>query len=229
MKRFYKDVAVSEDRGILLDGRPVKTPARAALLLPNDALANAVAEEWRAQGEEIDPRSMPFTGLANAAIDRVAANPNAFAAGLAQYGETELLCYRAERPPELIARQTERWDPLLDWAKTQYDVDFVQVAGIMHQPQPMTTLLRLGDAIAAANPFALAALSPIVTIGGSLVLALGVYEEAVLPHDAFDLAHLDELWQAELWGEDDFALATRAAHRRDFIAACQFLELLRAA
>jgi chaperone required for assembly of F1-ATPase len=172
---------------------------------------------------------MPFTGLANAAIDRVAPKPEEFAAGLAQYGETELLCYRAESPPELIARQAERWDPLLDWAKAQYDVDFVQVAGIMHQPQPMATLLRLGDAIAAANPFALAALSPIVTIGGSLVLALGVYEEAVLPHDAFDLAHLDELWQAELWGEDDFALATRAAHRRDFIAACEFIELLRAA
>ena len=229
MRRFYKDVAVSGDRGILLDGRPVKTPARAALLLPNDALAHAVAEEWRAQGEEIDPRAMPFTGLANAAIDRVSANPQEFAAGLAQYGETELLCYRAESPPELISRQSERWDPLLDWARSHYDVDFVQVAGIMHQPQPMATLLRLGDAVAAANPFALAALSPIVTIGGSLVLALGIYEEAVLPHDAFDLAHLDELWQEELWGEDHFALATRAAHKHDFIAACQFLEMLRAA
>jgi chaperone required for assembly of F1-ATPase len=172
MKRFYKDVVVSENKGILLDGRPVKTPARAALTLPNAALADAVADEWRAQGEEIDPRAMPFTGLANAAIDRVAANPQAFAADLAQYGETELLCYRAESPPELIARQAERWDPLLDWAKAQYDVSFTCVAGIMHQPQPMATLLRLGDAIAAANPFALAALSPIVTIGGSLVQAL---------------------------------------------------------
>ena len=166
MRRFYKDVVVSEDRGILLDGRPVKTPARAALLLPNDALANAVAEEWRAQGDEIDPRSMPFTGLANAAIDRVAANPHAFAADLAQYGETELLCYRAERPPELIIRQAERWDPLLDWAKAQYDVDFVQVAGIMHQPQPMATLLRLGDAIAAANPSRLQPFPPSSRLAG---------------------------------------------------------------
>lgn len=228
MKRFYKGVFVSDDRGILLDGRPVKTPARAALTLPNTALAEAVAEEWQAQGDEIDPRSMPFTGLANAAIDRVSPNRPAFAADLAKYAETELLCYRAESPPELIARQAERWDPLLDWAKTQYDVEFVRVAGIMHQPQPMATLLRLGDAVAATDPFAMAALSPIVTIGGSLVIALALLEEAVLPDDAFDLAHLDELWQAELWGEDHFALATRAAHKKDFVAACRFLELLRA-
>jgi chaperone required for assembly of F1-ATPase len=228
VRRFYKDVTLSADRGILLDGRPVKTPARAELLLPNDALAHAVAEEWRAQGEEIDPRSMPLTGLANAAIDRICANPHEFAAGLAQYGETELLCYRAESPPELIERQAQRWDPLLDWARSTYDVEFVLVAGIMHQPQPMATLLRLGEAIAAANPFALAALSPIVTIGGSLVIALALFEEAILPDDAFDLAHLDELWQAELWGEDHFALATRAAHKKDFVAACRFLELLRA-
>lgn len=228
MKRFYKDVFVSDDRGILLDGRPVKTPARAALALPNATLAEAVAEEWRAQGEEIDPRSMPFTGLANAAIDRVAANRPAFAADLAKYAETELLCYRAESPPELIARQAERWDPLLDWATNRYGVEFVRVAGIMHHPQPMATLLRLGDAVAATDPFTMAALSPIVTIGGSLVIALALLEEAVLPDDAFDLAHLDELWQAELWGEDHFALATRAAHKKDFVAACRFLELLRA-
>lgn len=228
MKRFYKDVAVSAERGILLDGRPVKTPARAALLLPNDAMARAVAEEWRAQGEEIDPRSMPVTGLANAAIDRVTPNPQEFAASLAQYGETELLCYRADSPPELVERQAQRWDPLLDWARAQYGVDFTLVAGIMHQPQPMATISRLGEAVATASPFALAALSPIVTIGGSLVLALALLEEAVLPDDAFDLAHLDEIWQAELWGEDYLALAGREARKRDFLSACQFLELVRA-
>lgn len=228
MKRFYKDVAVSPERGILLDGRPVKTPARVALLLPNDALANAVAEEWRAQGDEIDPRSMPVTGLANAAIDRVAADREAFAASLAQYAETELLCYRADSPPELVERQAQRWDPLLDWARAQYGVDFTLVAGIMHQPQPMATISRLGEAVATASPFALAALSPIVTIGGSLVLALALLEEAVLPDDAFDLAHLDEIWQAELWGEDYLALAGREARKRDFLSACQFLELVRA-
>lgn len=228
MKRFYKDVTVSPERGILLDGRALKTPARAALILPNDALAKAVAEEWRAQGEEVDPRSMPVTGLANAAIDRVAPDVQAFAASLAQYGETELLCYRADSPPELVALQAQRWDPLLDWARSRYDVDFTLVAGIMHQPQPMATISRLGDVVVAADPFALAALNPIVTIGGSLVLALALLEEAVLPEDAFDLAHLDELWQAKQWGEDDLAVAGREARKRDFLAACRFLELARA-
>lgn len=227
MKRFYKDVAVSAERDILLDGRPVKTPARVALILPNNALANAAADEWRAQGEEIDPRSMPVTGLANAAIDRVAADPQAFAASLAQYAETELLCYRADSPPELVNRQAQRWDPLLDWARARYGVEFTLVAGIMHQPQPMATISRLGEAIASADTFALAALSPIVTIGGSFVLALALLEEAVLPDDAFDLAHLDELWQAEQWGEDALALAGREARKRDFLAACRFLELVR--
>jgi chaperone required for assembly of F1-ATPase len=171
---------------------------------------------------------MPLTGLANAAIDRVAPEHGAFAAGMAAYGETELLCYRAESPPDLIARQAERWDPLLDWARSRYDVDFTLVEGVMHRPQPMATVLRLGAAVAAASADQLAALSPLVTISGSLVISLALMEEAVLPGDAFDLAHLDELWQAELWGEDDWAMDARDARRRDFLAACHFLELLRA-
>lgn len=226
MKRFYAEVTTTDAQGILLDGRPVKTPARALLELPNAALAAAVAAEWAAQGEEIRPQDMPLTGLANAAIDRVAPEKASFAAGLAQYGETELLCYRADSPPELVARQAARWDPLLDWARGQYRVEFTLVTGIMHQPQPMATILKLGDAIAAAPAFALAALSPLVTIGGSLVIALALLEEAILPEDAFDLAHLDELWQAEQWGEDELALTARAARRRDFLAAAHFLALL---
>ena len=226
MKRFYKEVSTTDAHGILLDGRPVKTPARALLTLPNARLAKAVAAEWAAQGEDIRPQDMPFTGLANAAIDRVGPDHAAFAAGLAQYGETELLCYRADAPPELVARQAQRWDPLLAWAGKAYDVSFTLVTGIMHQPQPMATVMRLGDAVAAAPPFALAALSPIITIGGSLVLGLAVLDEAVLPEDAFALAHLDDLWQVEQWGEDDLALAARAVRRRDFLAACEFLALL---
>ncbi len=228
MKRFYKEVSVSEDLGIALDSRPVKTPAKASLTLPNPILAQAVAEEWRAQGDKIDPRSMPLTGLAKAAIDRVAADPMSFAAGLSAYAESELLCYRAEEPFDLVARQNQDWNPILGWALQRYGVDFTLVRGIMHQPQPPETLERLGREVEGFSAFELAALSPLVTISGSLVIALALADEAMTAEAAFDLAHLDELWQAEKWGEDDLALDARAAHRRDFLAAARFLDFLRA-
>lgn len=226
MKRFYKGVSVTPERGILLDERPLKTPSKIPLILPNEALAEAVASEWREQGEEILPQSMKFTGLTNAAIERVAPDPAAFAKGLAVYSESELLCYRADAPPELVIRQEAEWDPVLEWARRRFDVSFTLVTGIMHQAQPDETLVRLDMATAAYDAFALAALSPIVTISGSLVIALAVAEAAIMPEAAFDAAHLDELWQAEKWGEDDFALDARAAHRTDFLAACDFLRLL---
>jgi chaperone required for assembly of F1-ATPase len=227
MRRFYNDVAVTSALGIELDGRPVKTPAKAALLLPNQALAEAVAEEWRAQGEQIDPHSMPLTGLANAAIDHVAPDPQAFATGLAVYGETELLCYRAEEPFALVAKQNQDWNPILGWAQARYDIGFTLVRGIMHQPQPAETLARLNDAVSACLAFELAALSPLVTISGSLVIALALVEQHLGAETAFNAAHLDELWQEEQWGADDFALEARAAHRRDFLAAARFLDLVR--
>lgn len=226
MKRFYRQVSVTPDPGIALDGRPVRTPGRLPLLLPNPALAEAIADEWRAQGDEILPQTMPLTGLANAAIERIAPDTAGFAAGLAAYAESELLCYRADAPPPLVARQAEIWNPILAWARARYDVGFVLVEGIMHRPQPSETLTRLSDAVAARNAFELAALSPIVTISGSLVIALAVLEDELDPEAAFDAGHLDELWQAEQWGEDDFALDQRAAHRADFLAACTFLRLL---
>lgn len=226
MKRFYKDVAVTPERGILLDGRPVKTPGKLPLILPNANLAEAVAAEWRAQGDAIVPQSMPLTGLANAAIERIAPDAAAFAEGLAAYAESELLCYRADTPPELVARQEAVWDSIIEWARRRYDISFMLVTGIMHQAQPDETLSRLRAAISAYDAFELAALSPIVSISGSLVIALAVAEAAIVPDAAFDAAHLDELWQAEQWGEDDFALEARAAHRFDFLAACDFLRLL---
>ncbi len=228
MKRFYKDVAVTPELGIVLDGRPVKTPGKIPLILPNARLAEAVASEWRAQGDAIVPQSMPLTGLANAAIERIAPDAVVFAAGLTAYAESELLCYRADAPPELVARQEAVWDPVLEWARRRYDVSFTLVTGIMHQPQPDQTLSRLRAAISAYDAFELAALSPIVSISGSLVMALAVAEAAIVPDAAFNAAHLDELWQAEQWGEDDFALDARAAHCFDFLAACNFLRLLRA-
>ena len=225
MKRFYKDVTIA-DGAILLDGRPVRTPARAALSLPFPALAEAVAAEWRAQGEEIDPRSMPLTGLSNAAIDRVAPDPLTFARPLAAYAEGDLLCYRADAPAELIARQALVWDPLLDWARARFDVHFTVTTGIVHAPQPDATIARLGEALMARDMFALAAMAPLITIGGSLVTALALAEGAIGADAAFDLTHLDELWQAERWGEDKLALETRAARHRDFVAAARFMILV---
>ncbi|PTQ12818.1 ATPase [Sphingomonas oleivorans] len=230
MKRFYKLVAALPENGgysIRLDGRPVKTPARHPLILPTSDLAAAVVAEWDMQGETIDPRYMPFTGLANAAIDRVAPDPAAFTRDIAAYGETDLLCYRAEEPPELVARQTAAWDPLLDWARRRYDIAFEIATGIIHRPQPPATIARLAEAVSARDPFALAGLSPLVTIGGSLVAALASAEGAIAPDAAFDATHLDELWQAEQWGEDWLATDARDARRRDFIAAASFLTLLR--
>lgn len=225
MKRFWRDVAV-EDGRVLLDGRPVRTPARYELRLPNAALAEAVASEWRSIGATVDPRAMPFTGLANAAIDRVAPDPSTFAAGLAVYGETDLLCYRSADPPDLRARQDALWDPPLVWARQRYDVAFDVTTGIVHRPQPPATVARLAAATAAHDPFALAALSPIVTIGGSLVVALMLAEGAIAADAAFDACHLDELWQAELWGEDAIAADARAARRADYLSAASFLALL---
>jgi chaperone required for assembly of F1-ATPase len=225
VRRFYKEVSII-DGAILLDGRPVRTPARASLTLPTAALAEAVAAEWQMQGEEIEPRTMPLTGLSNAAIDRVAPNPAAFAGPLAAYAESDLLCYRADAPTELIARQAEAWDPLLDWARARFDITFVVTSGIVHAPQPAATIARLDEALRARSPFALAAMSPLITIGGSLVTALALAEDAIDADRAFDVTHLDELWQAERWGEDKLALESRASRRRDFMAAARLLDLL---
>jgi chaperone required for assembly of F1-ATPase len=225
VKRFYTEVAQA-DGAILLDGRPVKTPARRPLALPTGALAEAVAAEWRAQGEEIDPRSMPLTGLANAAIDRVAPDPDGFAGPLAAYAETDLLCYRADGPDDLVARQTAEWDGPLDWARARYDVHFAVAHGIVHTAQPPATVARLTGALRAYPAFPLTALSQIVTIGGSLVVALALAEGAIADDRAFDVTHLDELWQAERWGEDQLARDARAARRADFRAAARFLSLL---
>jgi chaperone required for assembly of F1-ATPase len=226
MKRFWKDVTVDADLGVRLDDRPVRTPGRAPLMLPTAALADAIAEEWRAVDGDIDPRAMPLTGMANAAIDRIAPDPAAFAAGLAAYGESDLLCYRADSPPDLVVRQATLWDRPLDWARDRYDVHFEIVAGVIHRPQPDGTIERLGAAIAVRPAFQLAPLSPIVTITGSLVLALALAERAMDTDAVWAAANLDEDWQAERWGEDELAIKAREARQRDFEAAARFLSLV---
>jgi chaperone required for assembly of F1-ATPase len=224
-RRFWTDVTV-EDRQVRLDGRPVRTPARAELAPPTDALAAAIAEEWRAVETSIDPRAMPLTGFANATIDRIAPDKQAFARNIAVYAETDLTCYRADAPASLVARQARAWDPLLDWARGRYDVAFSVTSGIVHVAQPAATIDRLSRAVAAFDAFRLAALSPLTTLSGSLVIALALAERAIGEEEAWRAAELDELWQAETWGEDALATAAREDRHAAFRAATRFLALL---
>ena len=229
MRRFYKEATVAQGGGgfaLLLDGRPVKTPARAALAVPTGALADAIAYEWRAQGDTIDPQTMKLTGLANAAIDRVAPDPVAFAAGLARYGESDLLCYRSEGPAPLVQRQAEHWDPILAWARRRYDIELKVAQGVIHHPQPDAAVARLGKAVAVRPPFELAGLSPLVTVSGSLLIALALAEDALGREQAWAAASLDEQWQLEKWGEDSEAALALANRRRDFESGAHFLQLL---
>lgn len=229
MKRFWKTAAVEEAEGgwtIALDGRRVKTPARVDLLVPTRGLAEAIAAEWNGVGEDVDPRAMPLTGLANAAIDRIAVDPARFADDLAKYAEGDLLCYRADGPMVLVARQAEQWDPLLDWARQRYEVEFAVGGGIMHIPQPPQTVEQLGQAVAAQDAFHLAGLSPMVTIGGSLVTALAVLEGAVSPEQGWAAVSLDDRWQIEQWGADADAVKALENREADFLVAARFLSLL---
>jgi chaperone required for assembly of F1-ATPase len=229
VKRFWTDVTVEPDESgwaILLDGRPLKTPARAALAVPTQALAEAIAEEWRSVGETVDPRAMPLTGLANAAIDRVAPDRQAFAQGLARYAEADLACYRVEGPRELVAQQELSWDPLLAWARRRYDVEFATTCGLMHVAQPGATVERLSHAIAALDAFQLAGLSPLVTVGGSLVAGLAVIEKAIGADEAWKAVSIDEQWQLDQWGADAEAEKALDNRRRDFMAGARLLELV---
>jgi chaperone required for assembly of F1-ATPase len=229
VKRFWKNAtAVERDGGwgVELDGKPLRTPARKLLTISSSALAEAIAKEWNGVEDKIDPRGMPLTGLANAAIDRVGPDKQEFAAGLARYAEGDLACYRAEGPDELVDRQAESWDALLGWARRRFDVDFRTTGGIIHVEQPAATVERLAHAVGALDEFRLAGLSPMVTIGGSLVAALGVLEGAFTPEQAWTAVSIDERWQLEQWGSDAEAQAALDARRADFLAAARFLKLL---
>ena len=229
MKRFWKQVAVADDAAgfaIQLDGRPVRTPARASLVVPTRALSDAIAAEWQAQGDDIDPRSMPLTGLANAAIDHAATDPAAFAATLTPFAETDLLCYRDDREAELAAEQAAAWNPLLAWAEARYGIEFTLASGVMHVAQPAATIAALQTALHALPPFRLAAIAPLVTISGSLVAALAVESGARDAAELWPIIGLDQLYQERRWGSDAQAQAQRAAHERDWLNAARFLDLL---
>jgi len=229
MKRFYKAAeATPSDDGwsVTLDGRPIRTPAKRPLVVPTEALARAIADEWAAQGDELKPATMPLTGLANAAIDRVGTERLAFVDSLAAYADGDALAYPTDHPDDLVKRQAATWNPILDWAEQRFDVEFELVQGVMHRPQPPVTVVRLRAALEALDDFSLTAMQPLVTISGSLAVALALLEGAVDEDAAWEAGQLDELYQAEKWGEDDLAAKSRASRREAFAAANRLLALL---
>ncbi|MGB0496962.1 MAG: ATP12 family chaperone protein [Rubricella sp.] len=228
-KRFWASAGVDTGPGgfrVLLDGRPFKTPARSEMIVPTEALALAVAAEWDAQVEHIRPETMPFTRAVNVAIDRVGIEKEAIVKTLAAYADSDLLCYRAESPAELAARQAERWDPLLDWAAATLGARLVPVQGVMHAPQDPRALAAVEARIGRFDSFELTALHDLVTLPGSAVLGLAVAEGHLDPPTAWALSRLDELWQQELWGVDDEAERVASLKRADFEQSARFLALL---
>jgi chaperone required for assembly of F1-ATPase len=227
-KRFYKQARIGEagnrDFPILLDGRPVHTPARRRLAAPTAALAQAVADEWNAQAELIDPARMPLTRLANVIIDAVADRPQPVADEVAKYLGTDLLFYRASTPAGLIARQAETWDPVLAWARDTLGARFVQVEGVMYAAQPEHAIAAARAGI-PSDAWRLGAVSSITTLTGSALLALALAGEALAADAAWDAAHLDEDWQMAQWGRDELALQRRAYRRAEFDAAVMVLRL----
>ncbi|WP_138469812.1 ATP12 family chaperone protein [Poseidonocella sp. HB161398] len=231
-KRFWKEAAVAEAGDgwtVQLDGRAVKTPAKAALVLPSRALAEAVAAEWRAQGDTIDPASMPLTKLSNSAIDNVAVNHAAVAEMLAAYGGTDLLCYRAEAPEALVARQRAAWDPLLIWSAGRFGAPLNTAGGVMHVAQPEASLAALAAEVHGLTAFELAAFHDLVAISGSLVLGLAVIHGEAAAEAAWTLSRVDEDWQAEQWGVDEEAAGTAAKKQAEFLTAHRAFVLIRSA
>ena len=227
-KRFWTkaDVAqTGEGWEVRLDDRPLKTPLKSDLVVPTEALARAMAAEWEAQEEEIKPLTMPVTRTANSAIEKVATQFDAVAEMLADYGETDLICYRAEAPEGLIAAQSEGWDPLLLWAKSALGAELKPATGVMFEAQDQRALDRLTAQVKVFSPFQLAAFHDLVTLSGSLILAFAVTEGVRTPEEAWALSRIDEEWQIAEWGRDEEAAASTEARREAFLHAARFFSL----
>ena len=231
LKRIWSEVGIDGDPGnyrVLLDGRPVMTPARRPLAVPLRRIAERVAEEWDAQVEEVDPRTMPFMRSTATCIDRVAPERDAVAAILAEYGGTDLICYRAERPAALVARQVAAWDPVLAWLHEAHGARLVASQGVMPVDQSAEALDRLHRRVSAAGPWELTALADLVTISGSLAIGLAVLDQAIEAAEGWRAARVDEQWNADEWGEDEDARATAKLREEDFLHAARLLDILRA-
>ena len=227
-KRFWKTATVVDRDGgfgVALDARTVNTPNKTPLVLPTFQMAEAIAAEWDAQVEKIDPLTMPVTRAANSSVDKVAPQQAEVVANLASYGDSDLLCYRAAGPVELIARQAERWDPVLDWAAQEFGTRLNVCEGVMHVDQDAALLAKLHAEVASMSNFALAGAHDLIAISGSLILALGVTRGAFAPEDAWLLSRLDEHWQTEQWGEDEEAMAHEALKQEAFLNAARFYRM----
>jgi chaperone required for assembly of F1-ATPase len=230
-KRFYKEaaaVALPGGFGIALDGKHVRTPAKNPLVLRGRALAEAIAAEWNAQEIKIKPDTMPLMQLASTAIDRVAPERTRIAAETAGYAATDLVCYRAEGPSELVQRQAETWDPLLDWVRERFDVSLATASGVIAVAQSPGGLATLARVVEAQDDVTLTALSVATSAVGSLVIGLALLEGHLTPEQATAAAHLDELYQAERWGLDPEAQSRRAAQAADLTHSRRFLDLVAA-
>ena len=229
-KRWWKEVTIHPVAGgfeIWLDARQLRSPAKADFVAPTRVLADAIAEEFRAQVSPIDPNTMPVTRAANAAIDKVTPRKAEIVAELAGYGAADLLCYRAGAPERLRARQNGAWQPWLDWVAERLNAPLAVYTGVMHGAQPQASLDQLAKLVAQLDAFELTALHELVAIAGSLVLGLAVADGRLSAHDAFDISRLDEVWQAELWGFDAEAEALVAKKRQSYLDAERFLSLAR--
>jgi len=233
IRRFYDrvTVAVSEEGGdglyaIYLDDRPVRTPARGNLVVPSQALADSIAEEWQAQQKTIVPATMPLTQLSCTALDRVVANPGMIAAQLRRYCETDLLCYRTDKPAALAARQAEAWQPVLDWLAETRGIDLAVTAGIIPIAQPREALDKLEEICGAIDPMALSAVITVANASASTVLALALFHGRLDGDAVWRLSQIDESFQVEQWGDDDEARIGRMAVRSAIVDAERFLRLL---
>lgn len=230
LKRFWKNADIAEtDAGfsVQLDGRAVKTPAKTALVVPTRALAEKIAEEWNAVEGQIDPSRMPFTRSSNAAIDKVCHQHAEVADMLAAYGDADLTCYRADSPQELVARQAETWDPLLDWTDAALGARLIPVQGVVHSPQNPQALKALSAQVHALDPFALTAFHDLVSLSGSLVIGFAALHGLHDSQTLWKMSRIDELWQEEQWGEDEEAQEMAARKESDFLHAKAFHNLSR--
>ncbi len=225
-KRFWKEARVEEAPGgfvVKLDGRDIRTPGKKPLIMPTRSLAEAVKEEWAAQGEKIDPETMPVTRTINSAIDKVAPQRASVIELIAAYGDADLLCYRATSPDELVRRQSEAWNPLLDWSASALGARLQPVAGVIHRPQDPTALDRLEGQVQILSDIELAAFHDLVSLSGSLIIALAVVH-AVDKVDRLWLdSRIDELWQEQQWGKDEIATDLARQKQSAFLKAAEIL------